>query len=170
MNDKKFALLVGYTGVGKTTIVRYLEKTGFATLNFSEQGKDMAFFSQNSKEFKNITNEILYEIQETVNCNKFVIVDGLASQLIEDELKRNGYNILVINLSVNEKVRLRRISKRENLSISDAIIHDKVKEQGKMNAGLQYLIDNADVTINGNLPKQVVLYLVKRVLKNFYQN
>lgn len=170
MSCNKFVLLVGYTGVGKTTVVSSLEKAGFATLNFSEQGKDMASLSQNSKEFKNVIDEICDKIQETVNNNNFVVVDGLASQLIVDKLKRNGYNILVINLSVNEKVRLHRISKRENLSISDAVIHDKAKEQGKMNAGLQYLIDNADVTINGNLPKQVVLYLVKRVLKNFYQN
>nr|DAZ62485.1 MAG TPA: cytidylate kinase [Caudoviricetes sp.] len=160
--NRRIIIVAGRSGSGKSTLSRSLAVAlGRETLGFSYAGRELAKAEKQSKEFLN-TEEYLYHcISSALLREELLIIDGLASQSIFDRLVAEGFGVAVIYLDTPDRVRIKRIAKRENCSIETARMIEKAKAAGKAKSGLDYVIRRADTAIDG---RQCAAAILKQAL------
>lgn len=160
---RRIIIVAGRSGSGKSTLAHALASAlGCEMLGFSYAGRELAKAEKQSREFLN-TEEYLYQcISSALLREDLLIIDGLASQSIFDRLIAEGFGVAVIYLDTPDRVRIKRIAKRENCSIETARMIEKAKAAGKAKSGLDYVIRRADITIDGRLSAAEIL---KQALK-----
>lgn len=157
-------LLCGYTGCGKSTVASKLQEDGYTLLSFSKEGRILANIDENSVKFSQIIDTIYNRIVGAAS-NNAVVVDGMATFEIIKRLNKNGYKVIVVYIELEDSIRFQRIAQRESCAIEDAIRHDEIKAVGKLKAGLNDIISNADYVINGNTSMENVYLNIKGIIQ-----
>lgn len=159
-------IVAGHSGSGKTTLAKAIaDILGYDELGFSYAGRSLSTMKQGSDEFKQIEDYIYNCIVTAISRSECIVIDGLASKTIYKRLIEDGYTVTIIFLNTPQRDRIARIAEREGCSIIEANKIETSKEKGKSAAGLNYIINKADVVIDGRLKKKCVL---KEALQ-FYQ-
>ena len=159
-------IVAGHSGSGKTTLAKAVaDILGFDELGFSYAGKILSAMENESYEFKQIEDYIYNCIVTAICRTESIVIDGLVSKTIYQRLIEDGYIITIIFLDTPKRDRIDRIADREGCSIKEAKKIECIKERGKLDAGLDFVIKRADITIDGRLKKKRVL---KEALK-FYK-
>lgn len=164
-------IIAGRSGSGKTTLAKAVANIlGFDELGFSYAGKILSAIERGSNEFKQIEEYVYNCIINALCRTESIVIDGLASKTIYDRLMDEGYTIITIFLDTPKRDRIDRISKRERCSIKEAELIESIKAKGKSEAGLEYVISRAKVSIDGRLNEQLVLKETLRVYQRIIEN
>lgn len=160
----RILVVIGRSGAGKTSLSSALaSEIGCEKLGFSYAGRELAKTRQGKNDFLQLEEYIYNCILNALRYSRLLVLDGLASENIYNHLISKGNLVSIIHLDVPEKTRIKRIAKREGCSYEEAMVIEKIKEKGKNNSGIEYIISKADITINGlkkpnTILKQVLQY------------
>ena len=174
---KKIFIITGKTGAGKTTLC---EKLGdyfeYPILSFSDMRKEFAYvngykrirdcyLAMELNDFKTtISEHFLKIIKERLNTNDVIIIDGLYIDEVAKTLMEN-YNVKIIYLKADDYIRYKRISQKLSITIENAKIENDEKERLKNEVGIETLIKNADIIIDGNKSQYEVFNMTKFFIK-----
>lgn len=169
--DRHVWIIVGYTGVGKTTLVNLLiERTAMKVLSFRSVTKQFCqregykgvrdYFASvpESKFVDSINNYVLSEIDRMFVCSSDFIVEGLPSISVVEKLKRHrDVLVTVICLEATVEVRKNRVRQRAAITSEDAGIEELTKNKFKEALGIENVIASADYTLDTTKDPNVIL-------------
>lgn len=163
-------IIVGHTGAGKTCVAKEIsERHDLPVVSFSHCGKSIAqkkglrrirdcWNVMDKEDFSaEMASAIFLDLNKKSKISNTIIIEGLYSEKVLNVLKKTYSNVIIVYISVSEKVRLERISNRINQSHTlinkdnDLIAYkeNEIKETIKNYLGLQRIIEQADFVING---------------------
>ena len=172
---KKILIIVGHTGAGKSTICRYLANLYNASLiSFADVGKNFSndlgykrirecYKDIGTTKFKELFSDFFFiKITETLTKCDFLIVDGLYLDDIFSKLKL-VYSTLAIYIDVPESVCKMRIANRMGISIGNIDGEYDLKEEMKEKLGNGYVINHADIVVDGKMKKDVICKEIEKL-------
>lgn len=175
---KNIFIVTGRTGAGKSTLCKRLEEAfNYPLFSFASMGKSFSnkngynrirqcHLAMELNEFKEkLSNYILNIIEEQINNYENIIIDGL---YIDESLKRlkENYDCKVIYLKIDDNIRYGRIASRLSITIEQAQVENKIKEQLKDDVGINYFIKNADFIIDGTKSIDDIFVSAKQYIKS----
>lgn len=176
---KRIVIIVGKTGVGKSTLCRRIADTShFQLLSFAKAGKEFARskgYEHIRECYHNLGKEIFTKdfteffsqiINDKINSFSNVIIDGLYVESIALKLKEQ-YSVLIIDIDAPLEICLQRIFNRENNGFIDVKKEYLSKEELKIHLGSNAIIELADVVIDGTDDSDTVYNNVQRYISNF---
>lgn len=167
MNDNDQILIIGHTGAGKSTISKIIsELTGLKVYSFHVEGRIMGENPSNVRLVDSIKASIVDTIMDAILFEKQIIIDGLSSYQIVNELELKGISFFVIFLDTPYRKRLQNIMQREKCSYFQAVSVEKCKETAKTAAGIDWIIEKADIVIDGNSSRIKIKGELEFILKN----
>lgn len=165
---KKVLVIVGHTGAGKSTVCEKLAKLyGIPLISFAEVGKKFSnnlgykrirecYKSIGVAEFKNVFSKYFFDrISECLKESDSLLVDGLYLDDIATKL-RESYETLYVYIEVPEGMCITRVAERLNESYEQVEDEYRLKENLKETLGNTYIINTADIIINGAKSKEDV--------------
>lgn len=165
---KKILVIVGHTGAGKSTVCQHLaELYDIPLISFASAGKEFSnnlgykrirecYKSIGAMEFKNLFSKYFFDrISDYLIRSDFLIVDGLYLDNIATKLKCL-YETIYVYINVSEEICIERVAQRLNEPYERVSIEYKLKEDLKGSLGNGYVIDHADVIIDGTKEKDIV--------------
>ena len=171
-------IVAGKTGVGKSTITDYINQNyGLYALSFADMGKSFAtrhnqkrlrdcYCKMNRDDFVTcLVNDMKETILKTIHEHSIIIIDGLYSYYIIQELKKHN-KVIVMYIDADDEVRLSRISRRLQTDNSNAKIENDIKEEIKSVLGNDKIMEMADYFINGNKTLVEVLSDVRNIINS----
>lgn len=161
--------IVGYSGSGKSTVVDFVSKSMYIPVFY--YGKEVTKIINNngckkSREYvdKNgidayndlIEKEVPKALKSFMKKNKFLIIDGINSIEVYDKLKKSN-EIYSIYIKLNNEQRVSRLMKREKLSKVEAEKELMIKDNIKIESGLDIIVSKCNVIVDGSKSKDVVI-------------
>ena len=165
--SKNILIIAGHSGSGKSTVAKELhEKTGYELLGFSYAGRELANLKKFESRFPEINDYIYNCIINTVNNEGTVIVDGLASIDVLNNLFKTTYGVRIYYIETPYVERIKRMANRHGCSFDIAEKIEKSKAFGKANAGINDVLEFVDVLLDGNKSVSNLVNEIIEDLKN----
>lgn len=172
---KKILVIVGHTGAGKSTVCKRLANFyNKPLLSFASVGKEFSeslgykrirecYKNLGARRFKETFSEYFFsKISYFLMKSDFLIIDGLYLDDIAIKLK-NMYNTLYVCIDVPEITCVDRVAKRLGISQQEVNYEYRLKEELKENLGNDYIINNADLIVDGTKDRNVVYQEIKKL-------
>ncbi|MCR5846047.1 MAG: AAA family ATPase [bacterium] len=151
MRKHRLLVIAGHSGSGKSTLARAIaSEIGCEQLGFSYAGEALSASAKDSEAFASLEEYIHSCIESSLHRSGQVVLDGLASERIYEQLLDDGFAVNVIYLDTPKALRIERIAEREGCSLEEAAKIEATKARGKSKAGLEYVIGKAEFTIDGS--------------------
>lgn len=158
---KQILVFVGHTGAGKSTSSRYFsEKYHIPLISFANIGKQFSqelgyarirecYQAIGLERFSKIFSQYFFlHLSDIFTSHDRIIIDGLYLRSVAANLKLK-YNTSFIYIDVPESICHKRVAVRPRLSLDAVAAEYHIKEHMKNELGNEYLIHNADITIDG---------------------
>ena len=159
----QLVLIVGKSGSGKTSISKLLGKYfDCEVLNFSKIGRKTDE-DISTEEINMIHDQIINCICEKANAEEFIIIEGIASIDVMKKLKEI-FNTIVFFLDVPLEIRINRIAERESCTYLCAKEIESANEVGKQKEGLDKVIKEADVIVDGSVGLKEMLSTIVKII------
>jgi dephospho-CoA kinase len=173
-------IIVGYTGVGKTTLVNMLaEKINIKYLSFRNIAKQFCqrkgynsvrdyYKSVSERQFvKEVNDCILSEINSMFEYSMDFIIEGLPSTSVVKKIKnRKNVSATVIYLEAPDEIRKNRVQQRAVLTFEDAANEEFIKNQFKVSLGLESIIASADYVIDATGNPDTILEKLISIIRS----
>jgi dephospho-CoA kinase len=164
-------IIAGYTGVGKTTLVKMLiEKTNVNVLSFRNIVKQFCqrkgykgvrdyFRSVSESQFvSNINSCVLSEVNRMFEYPSDFIIEGLPSISVVEKLRSyKDISTTVIYLEASAEIRENRVRQRAVFTPEDAEGEEFTKNQFKVSLGLERVITSADYVVDATRNPNAIL-------------
>lgn len=174
---KQIFIITGRTGAGKPTLCEKLQEYfDIPLLSFANMGKEFAnkqgynrirecHLAMGLEGFvKKLSVHTLQLIDEQISICNTIIIDGLYVTEVLKVLNQK-YDCNIIYLKVNSAIRYKRVAKRLDISLKQALEEIKIKERLKDEVGIDEFIKKANFTIDGKNPINEVFQITKKYME-----